>query len=103
MQRIYLNYLSLSEEKEFFKIIFQTDGSLALEGTEGEFVPFSKNDGSIHLTFYPSDVKKIRITCTKKYSRTVIDVPVIKRAGHAPFRPGVKEHYWILEDENDEL
>lgn len=95
--------LSLSEEKEFFKIIFQTDGSLALEGTEGEFVPFSKNDGSIHLTFYPSDVKKIRITCTKKYSRTVIDVPVIKRAGHAPFRPGVKEHYWILEDENDEL
>ena len=95
--------MSLSEKKETFRVVFQTDGSLALECTGGEFVPIAKNDGALHLTFYCGEENKVRITGGKKFSGTLIDIPLIKRAGLSPFRPSAAEHYWIIEDENDEI
>lgn len=94
--------LSLSEEKEHFGITFNFDGSVCLCGENGEALMVGKKYRDVKLSLCGTDDRRFRITCHKKFGRALIDIPILKRAGAAAFKPSCDEHYWIFEPQSDE-
>lgn len=89
---------SLDSHGDPFTLRFNQDGSVGFADPDGELICFGKNNDSFKLTLCDKEDGLFRITCCKKYSKALTDVPVLKRAGPAAFKPANHCHYWYIQE-----
>lgn len=96
------NYLqvdgTVSEETEKFRLIIHHDGSVGFENEKGCPLTISMKFTRFRLTLKDENIKSFRITCKKKFSRNVAEIPLLRITAPVFYRPDLDLHHWTIRE-----
>lgn len=89
---------STSENPEPFKLKINSKGAITFENEEGFPLTISLKYTQFRLTLKDANTMRFRITCRKKYSKSIAEIPLIKVATSAFYRPELDLHHWTIRE-----
>ncbi|MBQ7756037.1 MAG: zinc dependent phospholipase C family protein [Oscillospiraceae bacterium] len=87
-----------SDEPEYFKVKANHNGSLSFETQEGFPLTISLKFTQFRLTLKDENTRSFRITCRKKFSRNIAEIPLIRVTTNAFYKPDLDLHHWTIRE-----
>ena len=91
---------SVGIEPEGFKICLNLDGTLSIQNVDEEPLALTGNIEDFKLSCPDLEDNIYRITCTKKFSRALFELPLLKKVIPAGFKPNNPAFCWIITEIN---
>lgn len=98
------NYLRVngttSEKPEKFRIKFNRNGSVSFVNKKGIPLTVSKKYSCFRLTLKDKNTLSYRITCKKKFSKNIAEIPLVKVAAPVFYKPDINMNFWTIRQKN---
>lgn len=89
---------TLDKSEHQFRIKLFHNGSVGFESTDGKILTITKKHTRFRLALCDENLKSYRITCARKFSKNIADIPLAKLAVAASFKPESDLHYWTIRE-----